>query len=541
MSQGYADVPVIVAARYHRISADKAGDEHGVENQQTLTAKLAAERGYVLTSAHGPDDEPGVFTDNDVSAYKNKHRPGYEALLAAAQRGDFNVIVVRHLDRLWANRVALARGMEILGKAGVSVACVKGQDIDLSNAQGQLMCDILGAVGQYERAIKGERGVGGQREAAAKGLHLGGPRPFGWNLVADPARADSLNRAYAMANVSPVVNAGEAREIIRCAHAVLAGRSLRSLAGELNAAGYSPPARKGRKRQGTEGKWDTGNLRTVLLRERNFGTVIFNEERFDGVWPALTFTDDSGEHVFDEALHRKVTAKLTAPERLTRPDPAPTARFLLSGIARCGVCGEPVRAGGRRGYKDDHVSRSTEAADHVVSEWLIGRLEAMPIEDRARLLGSDEPSGPDADEAARLRAKIATVQDGLLDGTFTKAEATGRIKALRASLTAAERRMARVTRKPVIAALLTAQDPRKAWAALPLDRKRAVLRELAVITILPSARGKTLSKYGSWTSPEAIGITVEWNVWASVALSVKPGEIPPAVVNVTDTEWKPGD
>lgn len=511
---------VIVAARYLRISDDKAGDEHGVQTQDEATGKLTAERGYVVTTAHGPGDQPGCFTDNDISAFKNKHRPGYEAMLEAAQRGEFSVIVVRHLDRLWANRDALARGIRILGKAGVSIACVKGQDIDLSNAQGQLMCDIIGAVGQYERAIKGERGVGAQRDAAAKGLHLGGPRPFGWDLVPDPERAKSPNMAHAVAHVKPVVNAKEAREIIRAAEGVVAGRTMTSLAAEVNAAGWRTSREGTTRKDGTarSGKWDGGTLRNLLLRERNFGRVIFNDETHEGAWPALSYTDDGGtEHVFTEDLHLKVKAKLTE-------QPASNAAWigagrpvlhLLSGIARCGRCDAKLTAGKGGTYKcaASHVRRSREVLDHVTTEWVLFRLERMPLADRKALLQGEAPSGPDAEEAARLRRERAAVQDGFQLGIYKAAEAKSRVRALDRKLEALERHMATLTRTPVLAAVVAAEDPRKAWGELPLDRQRAVIRELVSVKVMPGERGVALSKGGpeTWTAA-SIRADITWKL-----------------------------
>jgi DNA invertase Pin-like site-specific DNA recombinase len=540
--------PVIVAARYHRISADKAGDEHGVANQQELTAKLLAERGYLPATAHGPGDEPGVFTDNDISAYKGKERPAYEAMLAAAQRGEFNVIVVRHIDRLWANREELARGMKILGKAGVNVVCVKGPDAELGNAQGELIVDLMGAVARYERAIKGERTAMNQREAVAKGWHLGGPRPFGWDMAADPARAGSPNPAYALAKVRPVVNEAEAKAVIQCAEAILAGRTLRSLAMELNKAECFPPARKNSK-----SRWDISTLRQALLRERNYGVAVFDDERFEGVWPALAYTDEQGNvRVFTEDLWRKLVTKLTAPERRTNAEAGSKVKYLNSGIATCGRCDAPVKAGSAKladrrlvVYRcpNEHVTRNQEAVDYVVTEWILSRLEHMTPADRAALLGGDEqPSGPDADEAAKLRRQISIVQDGLLDGTFTKSEAKTKLASLRAKLTAAERRMATVTRRPVVAALVAAKDPRKAWQTMPLDRQRAVIRELAVVAIMPSERGKVLTKGGreTWT-PEQIRVRIAWNAWAGPTVTWEAGATVPDIVNVRDEAYYQGE
>ena len=189
---------------------------------------------------------------------------------------------------------------------------------------------------------------------------------------------------------------------------------------------------------------------------------------------------------------------------------------LLSGIARCGRCDAKLTAGkGSKLHKcpASHVRRPQEVLDHVVTEWVLTRLEHMPLAHGATLLGNDAPSGPDVEEAANLRRQISTVQDGLLDGTFTKPEAKTRLATLRAKLTAAEKRMATVTRQPVLAAVVAADDPRKGWEALPLDRKRAVIRELVTVKVMPGERGVALSKGGpeTWTTA-GIRASITWKL-----------------------------
>ena len=114
-------------------------------------------------------------------------------MMAAAQRGEFSVIIVWQLSRLWRNRVERAEGIEILRRAGVSVYACKGPDLDLSTAYGRGMAGMLGEVDTMEVEIKGERTEAAQRQAAEAGLWLGGSRPFGWRLLPDPARAGRPN------------------------------------------------------------------------------------------------------------------------------------------------------------------------------------------------------------------------------------------------------------------------------------------------------------------------------------------------------------
>ena len=148
------------AGAYTRISADKAGDEHGVANQLADEKRLAAARGYVITR---------IESDNDISASNGKHRPGYEALMAAAARREIDVILVFQTSRLWRNRRERAEGIEILREAGVSVIATRGPSLDMSTAYGRGMAGLLGEFDTMETEVKGER----QRLAAAEAAEAG--------------------------------------------------------------------------------------------------------------------------------------------------------------------------------------------------------------------------------------------------------------------------------------------------------------------------------------------------------------------------------
>ena len=56
--------------------------------------------------------------DNDISALNGEHRPAYEAVMAAAARGEIDVILVFQTSRFWRNRGERAEGIEVLRKAG---------------------------------------------------------------------------------------------------------------------------------------------------------------------------------------------------------------------------------------------------------------------------------------------------------------------------------------------------------------------------------------------------------------------------------------
>ena len=65
------------AVTYTRISKDRAGDEHGVANQQAELDRHAGERGWTVIRR---------VSDNDLSASNGKHRPGFDEVMALVEQ-----------------------------------------------------------------------------------------------------------------------------------------------------------------------------------------------------------------------------------------------------------------------------------------------------------------------------------------------------------------------------------------------------------------------------------------------------------------------
>lgn len=523
-----------VAARYLRISEDKADDEHGIHNQDELTAMLAATGGYALADCHGPGCEPGLFLDNDISASKAAHRPGYAALMTAVERGDLDggYILCYQMSRLWRNRTERAHGMALLQKHSVSVIAVKGLSADLTTSYGRLVADVMGSVDSWESDVKAERVSDAQRAQVKAGLHPGGHRPFGFDLRPDPARKDHPDPAHRGRLVKPAIHKSEGAALRKVAAGLLAGRTLASQVRYLNEQHTTTWG----------GPWTPASLVRTLRRERNYGTVTFNGEMFtEGGYTTGPFADDLDDPgpyqktawpaLWSEATHRKLCAVLDDPGRVTNHARSNKLKSLLSSVAVCGRCGAHVksstkeaRGGGRRHvYRCTNdtgdnrcpgVFRSREAVDYVVTEWLLRQLQGMHRDQRVKLLsGPGDNSGPWQEKARECRVKMDKLIKTYLEGVTPEGLYRSNMTSLKAQLASAEKNMAAHSRSPVVGDLLLASDIRAAWEQLPLDRKRAVLRELVWVTIHPAVPGKTLRTRDDWT-PQGARITVAWNLEA---------------------------
>jgi hypothetical protein len=113
---------------------------------QTCQNQLTELREYVA-ARHWTAAE---FVDEGVSGAKEQ-RPALDALLRAARRRQFDVVVCWRLDRLGRHLkhlIVVLEEFQVLGIAFVSL----NEGIDATTPAGRLQMHILGAIAEFERA-----------------------------------------------------------------------------------------------------------------------------------------------------------------------------------------------------------------------------------------------------------------------------------------------------------------------------------------------------------------------------------------------------
>ena len=450
----------MTAVAYCRISADKTGAGLGVERQAADCRNLALKLGL---------GEPKVLTDNDLSAYSRKRRPGYEQLKEGLREGRWDTLLLWHTDRLCRSLRDLEDIVDLVnGK--VAVHCVKGGEIDLTTPEGRLQARMLGTLARYESEHRSDRVRRKLVDNAEKGVHHGGPRPYGWRCVADGHDHSENTRDRKKQNggqCALVVDPAEAAIVAELTTRVINDESLRALAADL------------RKREvpSVSGvPWSPNSVRNTLIRARNAGLVEHRGQLMDhpGDWPAIV----------DRDLWDTAHALLTDPARRTSPGNAP--RYLLSGLMTCGApgCGEPVRAGGSRGgipvYRcstGGHVKRRVKLVDEVVEKYVLGKLEEGGVPYTPVATVSPDVRGL----ADGVRLRLEQLEDKYADGDLSRAGYLRNRDRLTAKLTELERDEV-LARVPGPLEGVTPDN----WSDLPLDRRRAVVAYLVEVTLLPA-------------------------------------------------------
>lgn len=460
------------AAIYCRISQDREGAGLGVERQRKDCEALAKRLGWTIIATH---------TDNDLSAYSGKPRPGYRALLEDLESGSADAVLVWHTDRLHRSPRELEEFVDLCERHKVTTQTVQAGELDLATPSGRAMARTLGAWARFEVEHKSERTRRAQLQAAQEGKWLGGSRPFGWD-VRDSSSA-TLNRA-------------EAREVRNATKAILAGASLGSVIRDWNTRGV---------RTATGKTWSYATVRQVLTRPRNAGLSDYHGEIVGkSKWPPLV-TEDSW---------RALCALLADPER--RTSTTNRIKWLLVGIGRCGICGGPLRSatvasnratGTKRTiYRcsvpgGGHVARAAIPVDDLVHAVMIERLSRPDVFDLLAVETTADTEGLRV-EAVALRLRLGEVADSFAEGAVTKGQMERATARVNTRLRQVEADMAHHARGGALASLAGAAKPASAWPRLPLDRQRAILQDLLTITVLPSG------KRGNAFDPELVRI--EW-------------------------------
>jgi site-specific DNA recombinase len=450
-------VTVRRALIYTRISQDRNGAGLGVGRQLEDCSALADRLRWEVVGHH---------RDNDVSAYSGRPRPGYRSLLADLETGTANAVLVWHTDRLHRSPIELEDFVVLCERRDVAVQTVQAGPLDLSTPSGRLVARMLGASARYEVEHKSARTKRAQYQAAQAGRWLGGARPFGW-------RIDGPTTA--------TIDPEEAREVAAATRAVLEGGSLGGIVADLNARGISTT---------TGRQWSYATLRQMLRRPRNAGLAALNGEILGpNLMPAIV----------TEQEWRQVCAILTDPSR--RKAASNRARWLLAGIARCGTCGQPLRsaAASTRGISrtiyrcrtegTGHVARSAQPVDEHVATVAVALLRR---ENLAAML--TPASAVDVDllvlEANSARARLDEAAGFFASGVITGAQLSVITATVRAELDRLEEAISRAGASTALSPFLRSVDPQQMWDDLTIEQRRAAVRELMEVVILPGLGGK---------------------------------------------------
>lgn len=454
------------AALYGRVSKDIGS--RSVDDQLAVGRRWAAQHGVSATEYR--DDGIGASRHS-----KTTERPDWQRLMGDISAGRLDLLWTWEVSRATRDRAVWAALFAACVEHGVLLA-EDGKVHDLTDEDDAFNVDMAIALGVREAAKTRKRVLRAVESRAAAGLPHG-QIIDGYRIEYLP---DGSKKRVLDPDRSPVI-----REIVG---RLLAGESAHAVAKDLNergvpsSSGHRTDRRPGR---GT-GRWNATSLARRVSSPTLAGLVVHRGKVVDGVagqWPPLITVEE----------HHRIVAMLADPGR-HRTRTSPANRWLLSGVARCGVCGGPVRAYQKRyrsGARSSRyrcagsfcVIRGVADVDEVVRAYLVAFLSRPDVLSELQP-GDDESVKDAAAEVARLRAQLADARRKATAGTISLDDFAAFRGAWEPELAAAEL-AARPTWVPGVVFDVAGSDAAARWDDTPLTGQRAILRALVTVEILP--------------------------------------------------------
>ena len=310
-----------------------------------------------------------VFVERDdaVRAGAIAGRAGYGRVVAAAQAGQFQVLLVEEHSRFsrdfWGGLAEVAS----LRKVGVRLADTKNGIVDADSAFGQLRLAFSLVTSQQETQRLGERSKRGLKGKVLQRFSGGGRPPYGYRRapVFSEVEVDVDGRARRI-GVRFEPDPAEGPVALRIFQMYAEGVSKHAIAVRFNREGI-PTREAGTMRRGVpcSGTWCAATVKGVLENQVYVGTFYWNQtsrlgdkHAYSGKKEQVPNPEKDWVKV-EDFVTPLVTPELweQVQERLKKDRAnfkrhhvaGETRRYLLSGLLRCADCGARYAIGGHRG------------------------------------------------------------------------------------------------------------------------------------------------------------------------------------------------
>jgi DNA invertase Pin-like site-specific DNA recombinase len=136
-------------------------DQH-IESQLYDLRKLAIQRGFEVVRE---------YCDRGISGSKTK-RPGLDAMMNDARRGEFSVVLVAAFDRIARSTKNFLEIVDELQNLQIEFISAR-EAIDTTGPMGRMFLTMVGSIAELERSLIVERIKAGMRRARLEGQRLG--------------------------------------------------------------------------------------------------------------------------------------------------------------------------------------------------------------------------------------------------------------------------------------------------------------------------------------------------------------------------------
>jgi DNA invertase Pin-like site-specific DNA recombinase len=343
------------AALYARYSTDKQS-EASIDDQFRVCEAIAERHGFKVAAR---------YSDQAISG-GTVNRPGYQNLLAAADRRDFEVIIAEDTSRLWRSLAVQAPRLAELIDDGIHVVT---HDLDTRLESSTILSAINGAMAEQYRHEIARRTRRGLEGLARSGKPTGG-RAYGY---VSAAQSESGQQE---------IHDEHTATVRRIFEMYADGMSPRSIAAKLNEEGVPSPGSSWKREKRRKSKW----LASAIWGDPKRGTGILNNVLYIGrhVWNRTRWvrsakdsskrrcelnpesewivreeerlrivSDDLWARVKERQSQqsKRLGARVKGGLRKRAPGAGRPARYLFSGMLRCGLCGASFTLANKERYQ----------------------------------------------------------------------------------------------------------------------------------------------------------------------------------------------
>jgi site-specific DNA recombinase len=306
------------------------------------TAMRAIHKGWQLAAEH-------VYVDDGISGAEFSNRPGFVRLMAALKpRPPFQVLVMSEESRLGREAIETAYALKQLITAGVRVFFyLEDRERTLDSPTDKIMLSLTAFADELEREKARQRTYDAMSRKAKAG-HVTGGRVFGYTNVNIPGPAGKRS------HVEREIHQAEAAIVRRIFELYARGQGMTSITKMLNDERAIAP----RPQQHRPAGWAPSSVREVLYRDLYRGVITWNRTRKRNGWgqiqpsarPQSEWCTVPAPHlrIISDTLWTRVHDRLAAArvaylrgtggELWGRPARGVESKYLLGGLARCGVC-----------------------------------------------------------------------------------------------------------------------------------------------------------------------------------------------------------
>ena len=286
-------------AAYCRVSTDKEEQRESLLHQKEFFLEYARRCGHELV---------GLYADEGISGTSLKKREAFRGLMRDAERGKFELVVVKDVSRFARNTVDALQSVRWLKSLGINTLFINAGMTALGD--GEFALTLFSAMAQEESSNLSKRVKWGKRINAEKGRVP--PRVFGYDKID---------------NFTLAVNEEEARVVRKIfGRYVDGGLGCRSISLELN--------REGEKTK-FGGEWNARGVRRILVNPLYSGLLINHKYEVEDFLTGKQVALPEQE----QFCHRRPEWAIISPEVFQR------AQAVLASRRRQYDSGEPFREG----------------------------------------------------------------------------------------------------------------------------------------------------------------------------------------------------